>query len=174
MAKKSQPVGEPFDGIDFPLVATDETPEDFQTLSLIMAGQRGYGDICAALEATLKSERKFLLSLLRRDWQRRFESLLAEGYVFLSQISGVDEDKLDVILGQPSEEGAKQIASSVNGSKPPQLLELLAQLAEKAFVCQRLLPWKSENNAVFDYFSRCVEAEIQHQDLLGQIRELVE
>ena len=59
MAKKSKPVDESFDGIGFPSVPIDETPEDFQALSLIMAGQRGYGDVYAALESSLKSERKF-------------------------------------------------------------------------------------------------------------------
>ena len=160
------------DDIDFPMIPKDENPEDSHALTLIMAGQRGCGAVYEAIEKKVAGDARVLVRMLRRDWERRFPALLSEGKVFLAMLAGVKQDEIEAVKGLPSETGIQKVVASVNGSKPHELTEFLEDVAEMTLVCQRLLPWKSDTGAGFDYFGRCVDAEGQHLHLILQFQDL--
>ena len=159
--------------LQFPAVPTDENPEDGEALRLIVTGQEGQRNLYQTLAKSLKSENAFLVRMLRRDWEKRFPALIAEGRQLLARSRGIEEDQLDEIVECPSLDEIKSLCKAVNGGTPAEMLEFLGDFARRCFVCGRLLPWKAEGARVFKYFADCVEAEDHHVELVAQLAGLV-
>ena len=159
--------------VQFPVVPTDENPEDGEALRLIVTGQEGQRNLYETLAKSLKSENAFLVRMLRRDWEKRFPAIIVEGRQLLASSRGVEEDQLDEIVECPSLDEIKSLCKTVNASPPEELLEFLGDFARRCFVCGRLLPWKAEAARVFKFFADCVEAEDHHVELVAQLAGLV-
>lgn len=159
--------------VHFPVLPTDENPEDGVALRLIMTGQQGQGHLYETLEKSLKRDKAFLVRMLRRDWEKHFPVLIAEGRRLLAQHDGVDEDTLEELEAQPPLKELKRMCTGVNGGTPAELLEFLGAFARRSFVCVRLIPWKSETESVFEFFAHSVEAEDHHVELVEQFASLV-
>ena len=159
--------------VQFPVVPTDENPEDGEALRLIVTGQEGQRNLYQTLAKSLKSENAFLVRMLRRDWEKRFPALIVEGRQLLAKSRGVEESQLDEIVECPSLDEIESLCKTVNGSPPEEILEFLGDFARRCFVCGRLLPWKAEAARVFKFFADCVEAEDHHVELVAQLADLV-
>ena len=157
----------------FPVVPTDENPEDGEALRLIVTGQEGQRNLYETLAKSLKSDSAFLVRMLRRDWEKRFPALIVEGRLLLASSRGVEEDQLDEIVECPSSDEIESVCTGVDGSPPEELLQFLGDFARRCFVCGRLLPWKAEAARVFKFFADCVEAEDHHVELVAQLADLV-
>ncbi len=159
--------------VQFPVVPTDENPEDGEALRLIVTGQEGQRNLYETLAKSLKSESAFLVRMLRKDWERRFPALIVEGRLLLASSRGVEEDQLEEIVECPSLDEIKSVCTGVDGSPPEEMLQFLGEFARRCFVCGRLLPWKADAARVFKFFADCVEAEDHHLELIAQLTDLV-
>ncbi len=160
--------------VQYPVVPTDENPEDGEALRLIVTGQNGQRNLYDTLALSLESESAFLIRMLRRDWEKRFPALIVEGRQLLAISRGVEEDQLDEIVECPSLDEIKSLCKTVNGRPPEELLQFLGDFARRCLVCGRLLPWKAEAARVFKFFADCVEAEDHHVELVAQLTDLVD
>lgn len=159
--------------VRFPEVPTDENPEDSEALRLIVTGQEAQRNVYEFLAKTRKRDSAFLVRMLRRDWEKRFPALIAEGRHLLARFRGIEEGQLDEFEACPSLAEIEKVSTAASGGTPLELLEFLAEYARRAFVCGRLIPWKAEAARVFKFFADCVEAEDHHMALLIQLANLV-
>ena len=148
--------------IQFPSVPETGIPEDAGTLQAVLSGQRSLARFYSLLKAACSGDSGFLVQLLERDWERRFQELASEASEVLQSLGvTVQEDKLI-----PAPEALAGIAAEQAAVTPRELAAVLQAFTNRVLICHEIVPWKSETRGVFEHFRSSLEAEDAHLSLL--------
>jgi len=152
---------------DFPAPLAEEIPGNQLALVHIVAGQRALRQLYSQLEASTGGESRFLVRLLKRDWENRFGEILGVGEDLIQEVGPVDKEEV-----LPPAEQVKRIVSSWSGLEPSKLVHAISIFSSKVLICSQMIPWVSDVQEVFDHFKECLEAEDSHAGVLWLLEEL--
>jgi hypothetical protein len=156
--------------MEFASIPEDQIPDSVTGLRRILAAERAVGRVYASLRDSASSpETRFLMDLLRRDWDRQFAGLLKAGDMvlkFLGHASAVEESL-------PPVEQVDRLVETLRGAPPSQATAAVTDFVGRAFLCPRFVPWVSDVKEAHEHFKTSVEAEERHLRFLEILRELL-
>jgi hypothetical protein len=156
--------------IEFTDLPRDEMPDDELAVRRIVSGQASLLEFYRRASEELEDEARYLANLLRRDWERRSADLIAAGKEILERLGSRSKSRDEL----PARGQIEKAVAALRGATARRFHEVASRLADRAFLCNQVVPWVSAIHEVFEHFRRSLEAEDAHIAVIELLGGLIE